>query len=256
MTHTIKGALLGATLFLAPAAFAADIGGNEVSVSIGTDYVTEYVFRGVSLADDAIQPYAEASIGNFTAGIWASTGIGENSELAGDEIDLYASYGFDLSDVVSASVGVTYYHYPQGGSLFGTDNGGTGSYEFNAGVGFDTVLAPSATVYYDVTLEALTLEGGIGHSFTMSDRTSLDLGLTAGLVDADGGGDYEYGNASAGVSFALTDDAALSVTANYTLNSADDVLGFSGGTDPLGNRFAFTDRDNLFWGGIGISTSF
>jgi len=255
MSKLRSAALLSASCLFAHSAFAADIGGNEVTVSLGTDYVTEYVFRGVSLADDAIQPYAELGIGNFSVGIWASTGIGENSELAGDEIDLYAGYGFDLSDSLSGSVGITYYHYPQGGSLFGTDGGNTGSYEVNAGVALDSVLSPSVTAYYDFTFESFTLEGGLGHSLAMSDKTSLDLGLTAGLVDVDGG-DYQYGNASAGVSFAITDDAALSVTANYTINSEDDVLGFSGGTTPAGTGFAFTDRDNLFWGGIGLSTSF
>lgn len=248
-------ALLSASCLFAPAAMAADIGGNEVTVSIGTYYVTEYVFRGVSLADDAIQPYAEVGVGNFSLGIWASTGIGENSELAGDEIDLYASYGFDVSETVSGSVGITYYHYPQGGSLFGTDGGGTGSYEVNAGLGLDTVLSPSVTAYYDFTFESFTLEGGVGHSVALGDKSSLDLGLTAGLVDVDGG-DYQYGNASAGVSYAITDDAALSLTGNYTVNSEDDVLGFSGGTLPTGDRFAFTDKDNLFWAGIGLSTSF
>ena len=251
-----KIALLAPFALLAAPAQAADINGYDVSVSVGTDYVTEYVFRGVSLADDAIQPYVEAGLGNFTIGMWASTGIGENSELAGDEIDLYASYGFEFSDVISGSVGATYYHYPQGGSFFSTDDGGTGSYEVNAGLGFDTALAPSVTAYYDFTLEAFTLEGGIGHGLAVGEKSSLDLGLTAGLVEVDGGGDYEYATASAGWSFSLTDDAALTVGVNYTINSADDVLGFSGGSLPTGERFAFTDKDNLLWGGIGISTGF
>lgn len=244
-----------ASLVAAPS-FAADINGSEVSVSIGTDYVTEYVFRGVSLADDAIQPYVELGVGNLTVGLWASTGIGENSELAGDEIDLYASYGLQLSEDISASVGATYYHYPQGGSFLSTDGGGTGSYEVNAGVSFDAVaLAPNVTAYYDFTLETFTLEGGIGHSLTASERSSIDVGLTAGHVDFDGG-DYQYATASAGYGFALTDDATLAISANYTLNSEDDVLGFSGGTLPNGQRFAFTDKDDLFWAGIGVSTSF
>ena len=253
MTRTL---LASAALLAAAPAMAADINGNEVSFSIGTDYVTEYVFRGVSLADDAIQPYAEASVGGFTLGIWASTGIGENSELAGDEIDVYASYGFELAPGISGSVGGTYYHYPQGGSFLSTDNGGTGSYEVNAGVSFDdVVLAPSATAYYDFTLEAFTLEGGVGHSLTAGERSSLDIGVTAGLVDGDGFS-YEYATGSLGYAFGLTDDASLAIGVNYTINSEDDVLGFSGGSLPDGTRFAFTDRDDLFWGGIGISTSF
>jgi len=52
-----------------------------------------------------------------TLAAWASTGFGDTSIAAGDEIDLYASYNFGLSDTVSLDAGVTYYHYPQGGSL-------------------------------------------------------------------------------------------------------------------------------------------
>ena len=247
-------ALLG-TLLATPA-FAAEIGGQEVSVTVGTDVVSEYVFRGVSFADASVQPYAEASIGNFTIGTWANLPFTEDSDIGTDEIDLYASYGFDLGETVSASVGATYYHFPEGdGGFFGTDNGNDGTYEVNAGVALDYALSPFATAYYDFTLEAFTLEGGVSHGLATSDRSSLDLGLTAGLVDADGGGDYEYATVSAGWSFALTDDAALTAGANYSISS-EDSLGFSRGTLPTGERFAFTDKDNLFWWGLGLSAGF
>jgi len=69
---TFAAALLAATA-MAPTAFAQDSG---ISVSTGVDYVSQYVFRGVSFADDAIQPYAELSYGDFTVGGWFSTGVG------------------------------------------------------------------------------------------------------------------------------------------------------------------------------------
>ena len=125
----------------------------------------QYVFRGVSLADDAVQPYVEASYGNFTVGGWFSTGIGANSVFAGDEFDLYAGYSVPLDSSISLDLGATYYHYPQGGDFFETDDGGTGSYEVSASVGFgDVPLAPSVSAYYDFTLEAFTVEGAVGHS--------------------------------------------------------------------------------------------
>ena len=235
---------------------AADINGTEVAVTVGLDYVDEYVFRGVSFASSSFQPYVEAGVGDLTVGLWANTPIGDVADLGTDEIDLYASYGFELTDVISASVGGTYYHFPEGGSFFSTDGGGTGTYEVNAGVSFDYPFAPFATAYYDFTLEAFTLEGGVGYDLPTSDRSSLGLGLTAGFVQADGPGDYEYGTVSAGWSFALTEDAALTAGVNYTLNSQDGTLGFSRGTLPNGSRFAFTDKDNLFWSGVGISAGF
>ena len=241
---TIAAALLCATA-MAPAAFAQD---SELSVSTGVDFTSQYVFRGVSLADDAVQPWVEASYGNFTVGGWFSTGIGANSVIAGDEFDLYAGYSVPLDSSISLDLGATYYHYPQGGDFFETDNGGTGSYEVSASVGFGEVpLAPSVSAYYDFTLEAFTVEGAVGHSVPFGTSQSLDLGLTLGLVDGDGFS-YEWGTASVAVSHGFTDDVSAYIGANYSLNS-EDLLDFDEAIN--GNP-----QGDLFWLGTGISAGF
>ncbi len=226
---------------------SASAGDMDISVSTSIDYTTDYVFRGVSLADSAIQPGVEVALGNFSAGAWFSTGVGDTSILAGDEVDLYASYGFALSDKISASVGATYYHYPQGGSLFETDGGGAGSYEISGGLEFDTVLSPSVTAYYDLTLEAFTLEGGIGHSIPLGEKTSFDLGLSAGLVDGDGFS-YEYGQASASVGYAFTDAVSAYIGANFALSS-EDSLNYT-------KILTTGGKDSLLFFGTGISAGF
>ncbi len=213
----------GSLIMTAATPLAAQAG--DVSVSTSIDLVSDYVFRGISLADTAIQPGVEVSIGDFTVGAWASTGLGDTSILAGDELDLYAGYSFGLSETISADVGITYYHYPQGGGLFATNGGGAGTYEVYAGLGFDTALAPSVTGYYDFTLKALTVEGGIEHSLPVGDKTSLDLGATVGSVFLDGGSDYQYGQASASFGYAFTDDVSAYIGANLALSS-EDTLGY------------------------------
>ena len=229
--------LASATLAITSAApLAAQA--QDYSISTSLDYVTEYVFRGVSLEDEAIQPGVEVAIGDFTAGAWASAGFGSDSEADTDELDLYASYGFGLTDLISGSVGVTGYIYPDGEDTL----------EFSLGASLDTVLAPSLTAYYDVTLENFTLEGSIGHSFAFpgNEATSFDLGLTAGLVDADAaGGDYEWATASASLGYAFAENFSGYVGANYTLNS-EDFLDFDGPTAD----------DNLFWFGVGVASGF
>jgi len=57
----------------------------------------------------------------------------------------------------------------------------------------------------------------------VAEKTSLDLGLTVGLVAADGGGDYEYGTASASLGYGFTDDVSAYVGANYSLSSIDSL---------------------------------
>ena len=63
-------AALGLSIATSTTANAGVLDG--VSVSASTDYVSEYVFRGVSFANTAVQPGIEASVGNFTVGTWAS----------------------------------------------------------------------------------------------------------------------------------------------------------------------------------------
>ncbi len=245
---TLAAALLAATAMAPTASHAGD-----VSVSTGVDYVTAYVFRCVQLGGASAQTYAEASVGNFTVGGWFSTGIGESSIISGDEFDLYAGYSVPLDGSISLDLGATYYHYPQGGSFFETDDGNAGSYEVSASVGFgDVPLAPSVTAYYDFTFEALTLEGALGHSFALGESQSLDLGLTAGLVDADGAS-WEYGQISAALGHAFTDDVSAYIGANYAVNSDKLLGGFDldledGSTDDL--------KANKFWLGAGVSAGF
>jgi uncharacterized protein (TIGR02001 family) len=248
----MKKLLLGTASLMIAVTAPMTAQAGDVSVSTSIDYVSDYVFRGVSLAEQAVQPGVEVSIGDFTVGGWYSTGIGEASILALDEFDLYASYGFALSDKISASVGATYYHYPQGGGFFETDGGNAGTYEVSAGLSFDTALAPSITAYYDFTLEGLTLEGGVGHSVATGENTSLDLGLTAGLVTSDVLGDWEYGTASAALSYAFTDDVSTYVGVNYTLSSSDDEGLGLGYIDSLNG----TPNSDLFWAGVGVAAGF
>ena len=241
MKHlTLAAALLCATA-IAPAAYAQD---SEISVSTGVDYVTEYVFRGTSFAGSAVQPFAEASVGNFTVGGWFSTAIGEDSIFAGDEFDLYAGYSVPMDGSISLDLGATYYHFPEGGSFFSTNDGGSGSYEVSASVGFaDVPFEPSISAYYDFTFEAFTLEGSAGHSIPVGESQSFDLGLTVGHVEVSGGS-YEWGTASAALGHSFTDDVSAYVGANYSLNS-DKLLNFGGRA-----------KAQKFWLGTGISAGF
>lgn len=233
---------------LGPSTYA--LAGDTISGSVSVDYVTEYVFRGVSYQRGAVQPGIELGKDGFTLGVWSSVAMGETSAASIDELDVYGGYSWALSDTIETSVGFTLYHFPDTpGGLF--DFGGASTFEVNAGVAFDTVLAPSLTGYYDFDLEAFTVEGSVSHSVPVADNTSVDLGITGGLVTADGGGDYQYGVASAALGYGFTDDASAYIGANYSLSS-EDTLRFK--VDGNGN--GFTNTDNLFWFGVGFATGF
>lgn len=253
----VSTAALGIMLASSATATAGDIG-----VSVSTDYVSEYVFRGISFANSAVQPGIEVSKGGFSLGAWASVPLGSSSAFAADEIDIYGGYGFDLTDLVSASVGFTIFHFPQfGEGLF--DFGGASSFEINAGLALDTVLSPALTGYYDFDLDTFTLEGSVGHGFAVSDNVSFDLGVTAGLVTGDS--EYEWGTGSASLSYGFDDESSMYVGANFSINSEDnldfltneDLLDLA--VDNLDDALAldsFTTDDSVFWVGTGFSTSF
>ncbi len=247
----MKKLLVGSLIILGSSAVVT-ANADDFGVTATIDYTTDYVFRGVSLAESAIQPGVEVAFGDAYVGAWVSTAIGDTSFFAGDELDLYAGYGLSLSDDLSADVGITYYHYPQGGGLFETDDGAAGTYEVFAGLSYDTVLSPSLYGYYDFTLEAFTVEGGLGHSLELGGKSSLDLGLTAGLVDGDGFS-YEYGLLSAALGYAFTEDVSAYVGANYALSSEDTLIGSP--------TIEFDDidldlGDNKLFFGAGVSAGF
>ena len=232
-----KAALLGAAgLFAITASPAlAQSAGSGVTVSVSTDYVTEYVFRGVSFEQESIQPGIEFGLGNFAIGAWASAGLGSESLAGTDEIDFYAGYSIPVSDLMSVSVGATWYHFP----------GATDSYEGYVSLGFDTAFAPAITAYYDVELDTFTLEGSAGYSMPMSDVTSLDFGLTGGIVEPDAGQGYQWATGSAALSYAFNDVGSVYVGGNISVNS-EDFLDFGDGLD----------ESTLFWFGTGVSAGF
>jgi len=230
------------------------LAGEDVSVSVSTDYVTEYVFRGVSLAGEAFQPGAEISVGNFTAGVWASVAVGEESVFFSDEIDIYAGYSFPLSDTISADVGVTLYHYPQLGGVFDIGANDAGTVEVYGGVGFDVPFAPSVTAYYDFSLKAFTLEGSAEYSAPIGEKTSFDVGATAGLVTVSGGGDYQYGSLSGAFSYGFNDSTSVYVGVNGGLSSQNTFADTNFDITNLASISA--PKKSSVWFGAGISSGF
>ncbi len=158
----MKNLLLASATLLAASVTPLVAQAQDISVSTSIDYVSEYVFRGVTLESEAIQPGVEVAIGDFSAGVWTSTGLGSNSLADTDEVDFYAGYSFGLSEGLTASAGGTWFHYPDAQDTF----------EASLGLALDSVLSPSVTAYYDFTLEGFTLEGGVSHSLPVGEKTS------------------------------------------------------------------------------------
>lgn len=99
------------------------VAGEKGSVTVGTDLVSSYVWRGTKFGSGpAFQPYLEYSYGGFSAGAWGSYCFSENE---GAEADLYLNYGFESG----FSLGVTKYYFP-GAMFFDSRSHG---FEINSG---------------------------------------------------------------------------------------------------------------------------
>lgn len=235
MKIRIKTLILGAVMFLTVSAVGAKNAaaetlfgdylkekGIDVSVSASVDFYNKYVWRGFLLdGDPVLQPSVTFGVNGFEGGFWGSWDLEGEDELAGNEVDGWIGYSFDLgfideaASIVTVSVGHTWYGFPQGDTGLAE---GSQSKEFYAGVAIDTFLSPYFTWYGDYADESSGgADGnyymfGIGHSFTLVEDygISLDLGFEVGLNDeafiAEDGG---YTLSTIGLTIPLTENATL-----------------------------------------------
>jgi uncharacterized protein (TIGR02001 family) len=216
-----KTILALAVLAAGVSASAQEASSSPLSVTLDVTYVSDYVFRGVRLADASIQPSVEASYGDFYAGLWHSNAISDGSNnFSGSETDIYAGYNLSLNETFSADLGVTRYTYNGGGGGTTTTPGDTT--EVFAGLKADVLLSPSVYYYYDFDLEVSSYIASIGHSLPIEQAgVSLDLSATFGFIQIPGNDeDYCYWGVGAAVPYKLNENAVLTGAVNYT--SVDD----------------------------------
>jgi len=216
-----KTILALAVLAAGVSASAQESAKSALAVTLDVTYVSDYVFRGVKLADASIQPSVEASYGDFYAGAWHSDAISDGaSSFGGSETDLYAGYNLAINETFAADLGVTRYTY-NGGSQGDTT-------EVFAGLKADVLLSPSAYYYYDFDLETSSYIGSVGHSLPIAKLgLSLDLSATLGYIQIPGN-DYTYWGVGAAVPYKLSDTAKLTAAVNYTSVDTSNISNIAG----------------------------
>jgi uncharacterized protein (TIGR02001 family) len=193
----------------------------NAAVEISTAYTSDYYFRGIQLADSIIETAINYSNDSFYLGVWTA----QPFEKAGDnavylnEIDFFGGFGVSLSETISLDIGATAYVYPE------LSDGDKATYEGFVGIAFDTILSPAVYLYYDVTLEAFTVQGSIGHTFEIDESSSLELGFALGNVSPDEGDSAMYYTASLGYSLALGETASFSAKLGYQDGDSDITAG-------------------------------
>lgn len=224
---------------LGVAAYASQDG---LSATVTVGWESEYVFRGLQLADSSVQPAVDINYMGYYAGVWASFPIVANQTFS-KEFDFYAGYGMDLSETVNLDLGVTEYYYPSAHDI--SKDIYKSTTEVYVGFSFDVISTPSIYLYYDWRLKDFTVEGHVGHSFEVAEQVSFDVGASLGWVANDKetktveGPDYLYGSATVDLVYKLAENAKAYAGPRISFNDYDNI----------------TNESNLWWG-VGITAGF
>ena len=202
----------------------------DVDVSASLDFYTDYVWRGFILdRDPVIQPGMSISALGFTYSFWSSFDADNNSAAtSSDELDYVLDYTKSINDLLSVSVGHTYYDFP---------DAATYSKEFYLGLALSKVpvldlpIETSFTYYRDYG--SVSHGGGLGHYFSFDasystvivadPEISLDYGLHYGynrklFINGTNGSDLGL---SLGLTVPLTTSFTMSPTLNYSMPFGD-----------------------------------
>ena len=264
----LMGAMAGAVPVHAQATFGVDL-----------DLFSSYVWRGITytnkpVAQPALWVSFPAGNASVTVGGWSNIDLGKYDDTADDlslsggtsgfnlsEFDPYAEVSFSAGKATLTG-GVTAYLFPN--DLDAAPNGGFDSeantVEIYGKVGFDALLSPELSIYYDVDkIKGAYIEANISHSLPASEKISIDLGATAGFSAGQGQPDdllsdesfnffddgFTHLDLSAGVPFAA---GAISITPVLHLVITGDE--FTKVTSPSN-----IDTGAKLWGGVSFSWS-
>jgi uncharacterized protein (TIGR02001 family) len=133
VTHKLKIILITLFACITSISFAQDL-----SLSVGADFVNRYIWRGLNVNDAFnIQPSVSLAVSGFSFGLWGSYAVpaDSNNYTYSQEIDTYIGYNYAFENGMSAGVIITDYYYPNAGIKWGDFN----NYDNPAGPGAHTI---------------------------------------------------------------------------------------------------------------------
>ncbi len=208
----LKKATAGIAL-LAMSSFASADGHSEISYSANLGFMSDYIYRGVHQSSSSAMGGFDIEYGSFYLGTWVAD-LQEDGWVAGShrgfEYDVYAGFGFDITDSVSGYVGYTIYRYTdKGAAAFDDDYD-----EVNVGVSFaltddislsldysngENTLTDQSEVDYDILTTTIEYMGayftygdwGVSEDDTgETDAEYIEIGYSRTVGDFDLGGAF------------------------------------------------------------------
>ncbi len=250
-------------LLILAAVAAMPLAASAADGFLYADVLSAYVSNGQVGNDEAVfQPGLDVSgpLG-LTYSFWANMALTDadsawdpNTSGEWNELDLGLSWTVPYEAPVSLSFGATYYVYPQ------ATGSADGSYEVYAKLAADDVpLSPAIKFCHDLdNQDDWIAKFSIGHSFSLMDALSLDLGATVGYAGeyyvesnygADAGSAFSHVQLDAGLNYALTEQASVGLKGAFSSIIDSDVRDSIEETD-------YYPEVDIFFGGVTASYAF
>jgi len=221
------------------------------------DVMSNYVWRGQKLSNSVVvQPSVGITYGGFGANLWANFDTDRNETNTfggghgeGTETDFTLNYSFSVNKF-NLSTGYIYY------ALEGIND----TQELYFSAGYDTILKPTLTVYYDFDEgNGAFLVASISHSFEVSKGINWNLGASASYninnkvmgFNKDGDDFSNFYNAEISSSVSIPIWKAITVTPKvaYSFPLSNDAK------EAIKNISDDGDKD-IFYGGVNVTLSF
>lgn len=231
-----------------------------VDLELSIDLVSMYHWRGLEVVDDPVmQPsftigkgfesvFADGDSLYVAGNWWANfdlTDTGQDNDFSEHDWTFSIDYTIDR---LALGTGIIYYYFPR---LAGDDD----TTEIYFYIGYDVILAPTFTAYYDVdSVEGWYLTFDVSHSFALdfiSEKLSLDLGASVGYMDSDQAMAY-YGTPSEGFTN-ITGTAGLSYVVNDNFSLGWYVTGNAIPEDDLSDAVGY---DSSWYTGVNATFSY
>ena len=220
---------------------------------------TKYIWRGYELSNDSlvIQPSVSVGYKGFGFSLWGNLdtrfddGAGERSAQF-NETDMTLSYDTSFGPW---NLGMGYIYY-------GLD-GIPDTQELYLSLGYDTLLAPTLTVYRDIAhITGWYLNFGLSHSFELSKDITLDLAGSIGYYISNDRDFVEIDSHLNAATEKYKDfhDGLLTASLNIPLNRYFTLSPMVGYSFPLSSKAkyllrstSFNDDSDFFFGALTLS---
>lgn len=207
----------------APSSAAVEVEGGAY-----VGFFDKYLWRGYDLSGSGgvIQGGMDLSHKGFTLSYWTNIQANDDKEAGfpsgeATENDITLDYSFDLTEMVSLSLGNIFYDL----EVLADTN------EAYVGVTVNTLLEPTLTAYYDwdeCEEDGLYLTAAVGHGFDLAEGLSLSLGALVGYNQES---DYAVGDysdwhnyeLSVGLDYAVNENVSISPSFLFSSPISDEA---------------------------------